>query len=308
MPKPDTIPQKHSALLGKIAQAFPELRWDDYRYIDEGWDHEVIILDNRIVFRFPTDQEYLGKLLTELKVLKYLALAVNISVPTYAYVPTPLSFAGYPIVPGAALSKPVFDNLSVTDRADIATQLAEFLSLIHQKDIPHEPFRSVSNSVLYEDQKITRDSANIYLKSSLTQADFKIVERILADVDALLRLDLPRVFIHNDIYDRHLLWDKQKHKLGLIDFSDMSLGDPAVDFGELHEYGFDFVNEVYKLYSGPKDSTFLARAWTHQEWAAVYMLSDYYEYHKTTFEVARKTFDRVKQQQQTRAAPKNPIF
>ena len=61
------------------------------------------------------------------------------------------------------------------------------------------------------------------------------------DVDVLLATDLPEVVVHNDVYSRHLLWDDAAARLGVIDFSDMCLGDPAVDFAELYEYGEAFV-------------------------------------------------------------------
>jgi aminoglycoside phosphotransferase (APT) family kinase protein len=105
---------------------------------------------------------------------------------------------------------------------------------------------------------------------------------------------LPKVFLHGDIYSTHLLWDSKDKKLGLIDFSDMNIGDPAFDFAELYEYGQEFIEQVYKLYKGPKDDSFLERAWIYQRWVGVFMMINHFETHKTSFEVARQTFDRVK--------------
>jgi aminoglycoside 2''-phosphotransferase len=50
--------EHQKSLLKKISDEFPHIAWSSYRYVDEGWDHEVIILDEKIVFRFPTDQQY----------------------------------------------------------------------------------------------------------------------------------------------------------------------------------------------------------------------------------------------------------
>ncbi len=74
----------------------------------------------------------------------------------------------------------------------------------------------------------------------------------------------------------------------------MCLGDPAVDFAEIFEYGKEFVEEVYSLYAGTKDATFLERAWQYQRWIGVNMMTDYFESQKTPFEVAKQTFDRAK--------------
>ena len=58
--------------------------------------------------------------------------------------------------------------------------------------------------------------------------------------------------------------------------------------------GEEFVRAVYERYTGPGDSGFLDRAWTYQRWVGVYMLTDHFEVGKTTWSVARATFDRCR--------------
>jgi len=36
----------------------PDLEWRSVRYVDEGWDHEVLLLDERLVVRIPNDEHY----------------------------------------------------------------------------------------------------------------------------------------------------------------------------------------------------------------------------------------------------------
>lgn len=284
-----------TVLLQRIVSEFPEISWNAYRYIDEGWDHEVIILDEEIVFRFPTDEEYTDKLKDEIKILKTIESKINIAIPSYTYISKAGDFAGYKIVPGETITKEYFDTLRPEDRTNIIKQLAAFLSAIHLLRTDEGDLTLVSQSYLPADQAEIKQRLP-ELKKVLTGEEYKIVEEILVEIDDLLTQPLPSTFIHNDIYDRHLFWDDQKRKLGLIDFSDMSMGDPAMDFGQLYEYGVEFVDELYKYYEGPKDDTFLDRAWKYQKWNAVYMMTDYFEMHKTSFEVARETFDRVKRE------------
>lgn len=151
-------------------------------------------------------------------------------------------------------------------------------------------------SFLAEDQQEIRQGVDVRLRTVLAPGELAEVEQILSDVDELLAADLPEVFVHNDVYSRHLLWDEVAGRLGVIDFSDMCLGDPAVDFAELHEYGPEVVEAVYARYTGPKDGGFLDRAWTYQRWIGVYMLTDHFEVGKTSRSVARETFDRVRTQ------------
>ena len=65
-------------------------------------------------------------------------------------------------------------------------------------------------------------------------------------------------------------------------------------FAELYEYGEGFVKQAYGYYTGPKDESFLHRAKIYQKWVGVFMMSDHFVYHKTSFEEARETFDRTK--------------
>lgn len=286
------IPNDPSTLLKRIKHIFPDLNWGSYIYIDEGWDHEVIILDNRVVFRFPNDDQY--SLKNEIMVLDKLNPLVNLAIPTYSYVAPDFSFAGYELVAGRPLSKQLFDELTADDRSVLAKQLADFLSILHQLPTNADYLSEVAQSDIKQYQAEMKQQADQYLKPVLIPEDFSLVQKIIDDIDKLLAQALPTAFLHGDIYNRHLLWDGGTRQLGIIDFSDMNIGDPAYDFAELYEYGQDFVKETYEFYTGPKDKLFLERAWTYQRWVGVFMMTDHFVYGKTTFEESRQTFDRTK--------------
>lgn len=277
--------------LQKIRQEFPDLQWQTHRYIDEGWDHAVVILDDKLVFRFPLDDEYATLLLEEIEILAYLEPKISVSIPHYTHIVESAPFAGYPMVRGDQLTLERFRQLSPDAYRSFVKQLAAFLSVIHTIDTAIPELAKVSKSYLPDDQAHVREVAEAQLHDMLTAQEYAQVQTILEDVDQLLQTDLPNHFIHSDIYARHLLWDDEAHKLGIIDFSDMCFSDPAFDFAELYEYGVQFVHDVYEAYTGPKDATFLTRAWKYECWTAVYMMTDYFDYQKTTFAVARETFD-----------------
>ncbi|WJZ66392.1 phosphotransferase family protein [Kocuria rosea] len=280
--------------LERIAAAFPGLTWSRARRITEGWDHVVVVLDEALVFRFPQEAPYAQALGREIAVLDHLAPRLPVRIPRYDRVAPDGSFAGYPLLPGRTLQPEVLASLDGTARDALVDQLAGFLSALHTAPVPGTPLEQVPASFLAEDQDDVRSAAAVHLPAVLTPAELDEVARILADVDALLAADLPEVVVHNDVYSRHLLWDDDDARLGVIDFSDMCVGDPAVDFAELHEYGEDFVRAVHERYTGPRDPGLLDRAWTYQRWIGVYMLTDHFDVGKTTWEVARETFDRVR--------------
>lgn len=246
--------------------------WKSYRYIDEGWDHAMVILDDQLVFRFPLDAEYKGLMASERAFLEYLHDKVAINIPRYTY---------------------------VSSQGDFAAQLANFLSVLHTLPILGTPIQQVHAEYLSDDVAETRTASEKFLEQILSTEDYALVQEILRETEEVIKEDRPVTFNHNDIYPRHILWDQKAKKLGILDFSDMALGDPAIDFSENHDYGLDFVREVYALYTGPKDATFLDRAWTYDRWMGVNMMTDHFNGHKTSFELARETFDRIKQASHT---------
>jgi aminoglycoside 2''-phosphotransferase len=288
-------PSNPSDLLNQIRQTFPDVTWSSFQYLDVGWDHEVIILDDRLVFRFPNDPEYAKSLKTEVEVLRQLQPMVSsVAIPDYTYVAPDGLFAGYQLITGQPLTSGHFNGLTPDSRDIVASKLAAFLSVMHSAAVEDHAFSAVEASSMLEEQAAVRLSSEENLKAVLSQEDYQRVGAILDATDKILSQQLPSVLLHGDIYNQHLLWDEKQQQLGIIDFSDMNRGDPAFDFAELYEYGEDFVSQTYNYYSGPKDGSFLNRAKVYQKWVGVFMMSDHFVYHKTSFEEARETFDRTK--------------
>ena len=286
------VPLGDMFLLAKIKNVFPNINWVTYNYIDEGWDHEVIILDGKIVFRFPIEPDYAAQLREEVDIVNGFKDIFNITIPYYKYIAPDDSFAGYEIVPSKALFKEYFNSLEADDIEMIASRLAGFLSIIHSLHI--EDFKTVVVSDMPKWHQDMKDGIDKYLRDVLIKEDIALVDKIIFDLEHVLKQHLPQALIHGDVYARHIFWDDTTKKLGLIDFSDMNIGDPAFDFAELYEYGEDFVEKVYAKYTGPKDETFLNRAKAYGRWIGVFMMIDHFIYHKTSFEIARQTFDNAK--------------
>ena len=297
MPEPQKIHSAPEQLLARIRQAFPDIAWSRFRYLDEGWDHEVIILDEAWVFRFPNDPAYSELLKGEIAVLGQLQpLISSVRIPAYTYVAPDESFAGYAYVQGSPLTPQYLAALSASDRTSIIRKLAAFLSAMHRVELAAPEFQAVPLSDLAETQTEDKQLARQYLQPVLISDEYRHVEDILAEMDTLLSDPVPAVFLHGDMYSAHLLWDNAEKELSIIDFSDMNRGDPAFDFAELYDYGPEFVEGLYAHYDGPKDDTFLGRAQTYQKWVGVFMMVDHFIHHKTSFEKARETFDKTKNQ------------
>lgn len=296
-----------------IRAAFPTLTWESVTRITEGWDHVVLIchdcdgpdsLGHRdVVFRFPTDEQARAQLPTEIAVLEHMAGRVEACLPCYTHVPEGVPFAGYPLVRGERLTPELMHNIPKTERMELAAQLGALLSALHAQDISAPPMNRVPAGYQPENLDFVRGIVENNLPDVFTVDEMRTAREICDEVAALQSTLLPRVFLHYDIYVRHLYWDRGSApgRLGLIDFTDMCLGDPAIDFAELYEYGPQFVDEVLAHYVGRVDTTFLDRAWSYQRLSGLYVIAGHLYYGEETWEYARATFDRCRSPRRPRA-------
>ncbi|WP_255583275.1 aminoglycoside phosphotransferase family protein [Dietzia sp. ANT_WB102] len=305
--------QADSPELDAIRAAFPALQWESTSRTEEGWDHAVVFCHGcsgpdagghqDLVFRFPTDEQSSAQLPMEIAVLEHLADQVDAALPHYTHVPEGGAFAGYPMVRGERLTPDLYQRLPTTEKTMLAAQLGALLAALHIQDTSAPPIDRVPHSYQPENLDFVRGIVENNLPSVFTDAEMHTAREICDEVGALQSTLLPRVLLHNDVYERHLYWDRGPGggRLGLIDFTDMCLGDPAVDFAELYEYGPRFVEDVLARYTGRVDDTFLDRAWTYQRLAALYMIAGHLYYGVETWEYARSAFDRCRSPHRPRA-------
>ncbi|MGC2290100.1 MAG: phosphotransferase, partial [Thermoplasmata archaeon] len=68
------------------------------------------------------------------------------------------------------------------------------------------------------------------------------------------------VLLHNDLWPSHILWDRAVHRpVGVIDWEDARLGDPAFDLTTLRGIGADLMEGLLAARRDPRDRTFNER-------------------------------------------------
>jgi aminoglycoside 2''-phosphotransferase len=280
-------------LVNKIRKEFQTLKWKTAKHNVEGWDHYVLILDNKYVFRFPRKLEYQKRLYNEAMLLNRLANKVNIPVPEYEFIAKDKSFAGYKLIPGIQLSPEVFKTISKPARKVMAKQLARFFSILHKTHIKiakKYKTRTTNTKKLYKELvKNTRK----FIKPRISAKNYILVEKYLKEFGKFQHHS-HTCLTHADIHQDHLLVTKEKNKMaGIIDFADRSIGDPALDFTELWLYGRDFIEEVYKHYTGPKDKDFLHRAMLYCKRIPLWVMASPFLGMRGKFNTGFKLFKRI---------------
>lgn len=281
---------KPDFFLRQIREEFPEIRWKNCRYLTHGWDHSIIILDEKIVFRAPKDRRYQGELEDETQLLHYLINKVNVGIPEYSYISRDRSFAGYKMLTGQELTVPRFRQLNTSEREIVAKQLAQFITALHSTPksvIKKFHVKSDNQQKLYEE--LVRDTKKI-LFPRLHKSDVQLIEQYFEELKNALDYTFPNTLVHNDLTDEHILWDARNKQVNIIDFSDRSFGDPASDFAGLLEYGLRFTKRVFNLYCGKKDEYMLSRSQLYFKRIPLYIMKDSFLGFPCTFEQGYKMF------------------
>jgi aminoglycoside phosphotransferase (APT) family kinase protein len=251
--------------LRAVASCFPELRPARAERFAEGWDSEVYLVDGEWLFRFPKRREVVPSLELEIRLLPLVAETLSVAVPRFELVGSPgphfpYPFAGYrPLagVPGDALP----DALPAPRERRMARGLGRVLAELHA--VPTDRARALGavEASSEPSERLARarevaPSLAAVLPPDLHDDYAALVARAAAPpASPLLRLT------HGDLAAEHLLFDAATLGLGgIIDFGDVGLRDPAIDFvGLFHWRGERFVRAVLDGYALETDPGLLDR-------------------------------------------------
>ena len=183
--------------------------------IDDGYDFEVAIVDDEWVFRFPRRSGVEQALELEIALLPALAPALPVDVPSFEYVSRDPLFVGYRLIRGEPL---------VDEDADGISAFLEALHALDPSGLPLERFDWVE---AYRDQCAKFERLVLPLLEHDRRAP---ATRLFGDVETLV--DFEPALLHADLGPEHLLVHDRRLS-GVIDWGDMRLGDPALDYAWL---------------------------------------------------------------------------
>lgn len=248
---------KQNKLLKKIRKEFPDLKWKEAKFTDMNWDFDVAILEDKYIFRFPRSADSQEKLKMEIGLLKYLNKKISLAIPNYLYVAKDLSFAGYNLINGVSVSKERHSKLSTKEKVFMAKQLAYFLNDLHSIPLGIARKCGVVEENDLEEYENFKAEVVKYLFPKLKKQEIEDVKNFLEILKEIYPIK-KKVLAHGDLARNNFLMINGKVS-GIIDFSDMTINDPALDFNDLWDYGEDFVKSVYAKYKN-KDKNLIYRS------------------------------------------------
>lgn len=256
-----------------LTDHYPDLLVRDVRFLAEGWDSQAFEIDRTWVFRFPKRANIQDDLRVEAALLPHLSAhlaRIGLRIPVFDFVGQPSAlfpylFAGYRKIAGREATQVPVDEVPVEP---LCKQLGAALTAIHA--FPADRARALGVPEDMPSRRLApmRDRALECLPRAATVLDAALIERARESLAELPpEYEGPRVLVHNDLHHEHVLLDPASHLLvGLIDWGDVALGDPAVDLCGIHAWlGVDAVRQVLAAYAVPLDPGALERS----RWRAV---------------------------------------
>ncbi len=221
-----------------VQQQFPALAVERVEYLDEGWDNVVYEADGWLL-RFPKRADVEPSLAVELALLPLLEARLPVAVPRFELRGEPSErfprrFAGYRKLPGQT-----GDEIELADEQllRLGGALGDFVTELHRFPVPLARELGVP--------KGSETRAPELLKARVAQR-FHLVERaaphLLERARRFLEASPPRVyegqprFLHADLTRAHVLVTGERIS-GVIDWADVSVGDPACDFAGFFHWG-----------------------------------------------------------------------
>lgn len=281
-----------AALIEKVKTEFPDRPWSTWRYVGHGWDHDVLVLDERVVIRAPKNDEYRTEFGHEIALMDYLSPLIGLRIPHYTLVAHDCSLAGHQMLVGEEMTQDVFAGLDEEKRGLLARELAEFLTVLHAiplADLETYQIRMEDETALCNE--LVRRARTI-LYPRLRAEERAAIEEYTDRLRRVTEATYERVLVHCDLTADHILWDAATSNVSVIDFSDRAFGDPARDFAGLFEYGLDFVREVAGHYEG-QTAGLLDRAELYYKRISIWLMIDAIEGFPCSFEDGYRMFRRV---------------
>lgn len=161
-------------------------------------------------------------------------------------------FIGYQKIPGSELQVDIFDNLSLTIKENLAKKLANFLLYLHS--LPIETYHRGMDVWNFGGEYYASfyEKITTYILPNISEQQRELLLKFYFHY-----LNHPDYYqynpclIHGDLAFNNIMFDSQSMQVGIIDFGNVSIGDPDYDFFYLYaDYGEDFYHKVLTYYGG----------------------------------------------------------
>jgi len=241
--------------VNSIRQAVHDLDVRDVRQISgQNQFHDILIVNDQIVFRFPRSEDGIDILIREFALLKVLENRLPLPIPNPIYenlddAEVGEAFFAYRLLPGEPLtSQPFGPDFPEENFNRVVAQMADFIHVLHKVapdslgfDLPIRDTREDWSRMYAE----IRAELVPHMRPDAAAWVRRIFDNFLEDQQ---NFDYSPVLRHGDLGPSNILFDHRTGSVsGVLDFSSAALGDPAVDVASLASISETFYSALYGI-------------------------------------------------------------
>lgn len=262
-----------------LSQCLPMLAPTAVRYLAQGWDSTVFLVDGSLIARFPKRHEVAVTLEREARLLPELAPMLPVPIPQFLHVVRgctafPLSFVVYEAVPGTPVDQAALD---ADGCGTFGRDIAAFLRSLHSFPVDRAAACGVEPATVAGGRGQLhnfRTAVDVALAPLITPGACARLQSWFDDAEAGGIFDWIPTLIHGDLSPEHMLVDPANGVLtGVIDWGDAGIGDPALDFaGLLGLMGEAILQDILGAYGTDNAEAITRRARFYRDLAAVHQL------------------------------------
>ena len=207
-----------------LAVQQPDLAQLAIELMANGWDNAMYRVGDVLVARLPRREVAAELVIREQRWLPVLAPRLPLPVPAPVRTGQPAlgypwSWSIIPFLPGQSAAR-----TPPADWPDAAVSLGRFLAALHAPAPPEAPANSVRGVPLADrGERFTQ-----HLSAASGLADHPAVARAWQAALAVPAWDQPPVWLHGDLHPANIVVHRGRIS-GVIDFGDITSGDPATD-------------------------------------------------------------------------------
>ncbi|MDQ7861451.1 phosphotransferase [Peribacillus frigoritolerans] len=214
----------------------------------EGFDNTVIQINGQFVFRFPRRPIAVTLIQVENQLLPSIAGTFPLAIPEPIFFGKPSTLYPYPFTGYKMVKGHLPVEGTKANKVESAKRFARFLKVLHSFPVERamrlgvQPDGMMRLDVPYRKKSLMENVSNLiklgYFEQAHAVKDF---------VETLGELDVqhPISLVHGDIHIRNILLDDEGVLAGVIDWGDVHIGNPAIDFSFLYSY---FPKEVRRAF------------------------------------------------------------
>jgi hypothetical protein len=210
-----------------IERTFSELRGAPMSLLTEGWDSVGVDVDDRLIFKFPRDEDAERALVREHAILSIVRPAIGLLVPELHLHDGPPLFSRHKKIPGEHLLTADYERLGGAPRSRLGQQLGRFYAELHALD--QQLFAGLPP--VQFDPEPTPDEILSGLEQVLPAELRGFAERSIAEWRTLPPDPHGTVFGFFDGHGWNMAFDRTTGVLnGIYDFADARFGPLQKDF------------------------------------------------------------------------------